>query len=162
MVNGAFAPGRVLLPDYAEHYDTLDRYMPYAQDMGAAMVPMGLFLAWCTNLRLLDPSFEQAHERAVLRIRMQEAAGSELLVAAGGDLTQAMFSAHGNEFIKRYYPDYLEDYKRVFDVTDESLCTVKETWDNYAKLAAVITPRLLGRKAKSENVLRKLRKFLWR
>ena len=93
---------------------------------------------------------------------MQEVSGSELLVAAGGDLTQEMFSARGNEFVERYYPEYLEDYKRVFEVTDESLCTVKETWDNYAKIAAVITPRLLGRRSGSEGVLSKLRKLLWR
>ena len=136
--------------------------MPYAQDMGAATVPMGFFLAWCTNLRLLDPSFEQSHERTVLRLRMQEVSGSELLVAAGGDLTQEMFSERGNEFVERYYPEYLEDYKRVFEVTDESLCTVKETWDNYAKIAAVITPRLLGHRSGSEGVLSKLWELLWR
>ena len=162
MASGEFALGPALHPNDADHYDSLDRYMPHAPDMGAATVPMGFFLAWCTNLRLLNPAFERAHERTILRVRMQEVVGSELLVAAGGDLSREMFSEHGNEFVARYYPEYLDDYKRVFDVTDESLCTVKETWDNYSKIAAVITPRLMGRKAKSDGVMSKLRKMLWR
>ena len=101
---------------------------------------------------------------------MQEVTGSELLVAAGGDLTEEMFSERGNEFIGRYYPSYLDDYKRVFEVTDETLCTVKETWENYSKIAGVLTPRLMGRKPstggffkpKAGGFFRKIRKLLWR
>ena len=146
---------------HPDPYDSIDNYLPIATDIGKAAVPLGLFLAWCANLRLLNQTVEQDHERLILRIRMQETHGSELLVAMGGELSDNIFSDGGNAFMRRYYSGYLEDYKETFAVSDETLCSVQETWDNYAKLAAVLTPQLLGRKRVGSGIWSKLKARLW-
>ncbi|GIS51699.1 MAG: hypothetical protein Ct9H90mP27_1900 [Gammaproteobacteria bacterium] len=41
---------------------------------------------------------------------MQDAKGSELLMALGGNLDETLFSERGNRFAGNYYPRYMIDY----------------------------------------------------
>lgn len=124
---------------------------------------MGMLLAWCVRMGIVSQALEQGHEQALLRLRMEEIKGSELLVAAGGDLTSAMFTAQGCAFMENHYADYPRLFRETFAVDEDTMYEVKESWENYAKLAKQLTPLLLGsaRKNQRTNLFTRLRKRLW-
>ncbi len=146
-------------------YDSLDNHIPYASDIGQAAVPMGMLLAWSVRMGIVSQEFEREHESLVLRVRMEEVTGSELLVAAGGDLTCGLFSPQGQDFMARYYAGFDSDYQTVFGVEKSTMYEVKDTWANYARLAAHLTPLLLGSKAvrgqRGLGLFSRLKKKLW-
>ncbi len=123
-----------------EVYDTLDAHLAAAGDIGKAAVPMGMLLAWCVNMQLVSTAVLQTHERLILRLRFEEAQGSELLVACGGDLQRQMFNPAGQQFLDGFYGEYMGVFQRLFD-TDPY--TVRETWDNYQRLAVELTRRYM-------------------
>lgn len=124
---------------------------------------MGMLLAWCVRMGIVSQAFEEEHEKTVLRLRMEEIKGSELLVAAGGDLTSAMFTARGCAFMENHYADYPRLFRETFSVDEDTMYEVEENWENYAQLAKRLTPLLLGRARKRQrmNLLARLRKRLW-
>ena len=122
-------------------YDTLQRHLSAGADLAQAAVPMGFFLSWSVNLRLFAEAQHLEHESLLLRIRFREAHGSELLVACGGDLSASMFTAEGVRFVENYYSRYLDDFERCF-ATD--LYAVEESWDNYERIADVLTRAYMG------------------
>jgi hypothetical protein len=146
-------------------YDTLDNHMAFASDIGQAAIPMGMLLAWSVRMGIVSHEFERAHERLVLRLRMEEVTGSELLVAAGGDLTDAMFSLQGRAFMQHYYAHFQDDYRMVFGVEESTMYEIKDSWANYARLAAHLTPLLLGPKSTDTNPMKglfgRLKTKLW-
>ncbi len=119
-----------------EVYDDLDRHLPAAADIAQASVPMGMLLSWCARHHLLSAPLSAEHERLLLRVRMEEARGSELLTACGGTLRRDMFSPSGQAFLDRYYPRYLDDFAACFD---GNLYEVEESWSNYQKIAGRIS-----------------------
>ena len=141
-------------------YDSLDAHLLQAPDIDRAIVPMGMMMSWCVQMQLLAPEVVAAHESLVLRIRYRESRGSELLAACGGDLRGPLFTEPGQRFLAEYYPRYLEDYRRVFG---DELYAVEDNWDNYARLAPVITRAYMrgGREPVMDRVSRSLRR-LWR
>ncbi len=126
-------------------YDSLDNHLPHAPDLAKALVPMGMLLGWAVNQHLLSPEVIQAHERLILRIRFQEAGGSELLVACGGDLRRDLFNPDGISFLDHYYPRYLNDYRMVFAATLEAdnLYSLEDAPRNYAPLAVMLTQQFM-------------------
>jgi len=127
-------------------YDTLEQHLQRHADLAQAAVPMGMLLAWAANQHLLAAQVAQLHERLLLRIRFQEALGSELLVACGGDLHSDLFNLDGQAFLQDYYADYLGDYKELFG---EEYYRIADDIDNYQRVAAMLTHRFmhsLGRK----------------
>ena len=119
-----------------EIYDDLDRHLAAAPDIGQASVPMGMLLAWCARHHLLSAAVSSEHERLLLRLRMEEARGSELLTACGGALRRDMFSPAGQAFMDRFYAGYQEEYAACFE-GDPYL--VEESWTNYQKIAGRIS-----------------------
>ena len=119
--------------------------MRYAEDIGAAAVPMGMLLAWCVNMHLVSTALVQEHERLTLRVRMQDAKGSELLIAAGGDLARDLFNTQGQTFLDDFYDQYMDVYQRVLGQDGYS---VEESWLNYQQLAQELT-RIYYSRAKS-------------
>lgn len=128
---------------------------------------MGMLLAWAVNQHLLAAEVVQAHERLILRIRFQEALGSELLAASGGDLHSELFNADGQAFMQDYYPGYLGDYEELFG---EDFYQIADSVDNYQQVAAMLTGKFmmsLGRQPVSAQgtaafgQLRKLWRRLW-
>ncbi|XOV84124.1 MAG: hypothetical protein ACFHXK_03190 [bacterium] len=125
-------------------YDDLDNHLPHARNLAQASVPMGMLLAWCARMQLLSQSFLQAHAQLVLRVQVEEVLGSELLVAAGGRLERQYFSEKGRNFLDQHYPDYFDQFCAEFG--DEPYL-VKDTWDNYRRIAPVLTQALMGKAA---------------
>ena len=122
-------------------YDSIDEHLKLAGEFDKAAIPMGMYLAWALNLGLLRQELVREHQQLMTRVRMQDAKGSELLMALGGNLDETLFSERGNRFAGNYYPRYMIDYALVFD-RDPYL--VEDTWSNYDKIAKLLTKELLG------------------
>jgi hypothetical protein len=122
-------------------YDDLDTHLARAPDFGQACVPMGMLLTWCANMNLLSARVLQEHEALIMRIRFEDALGSELLVVCGGALRRDMFNDQGQAFLNSFYPDYLHVYTDTFG---EDMYAVKENWPNYERLAQTLTRKYLG------------------
>ena len=136
-------------------YDALDNHLAEASDIAAAAVPMGMLLAWCASVHLLSAEFQQEHERTVLRVRMQEVPGSELLIAGGGDLRQAMFNQTGQAFLARYYPRYLSDFENTFG----KRYGVADNTGNYAKIAKVLTQAYMGKRSTGDGFAARIKRW---
>jgi len=122
-------------------YDDLDAHLGADVDIAQASIPMGMLLAWCANMHLLSADVLQAHERLVLRLRFEDALGSELLIACGGTLSRDLFNAEGQRFLDGYYPEYMQVFRSVFG---EDCYSLADTWTTYRQLAPVLTRAYLG------------------
>ena len=131
-------------------YDSIDEHLKLAGEFDKAAIPIGMFLAWALNLGLLRQELVRDHQQLITRVRMQDAKGSELLMALGGNLDETLFSERGNRFAGGYYPRYMTDYASVFDL-DPYL--VEDTWVNYDKIAQLLTRELLGDIPSSTSVV---------
>ena len=103
---------------------------------------MGLLLAWCANMHLLSSAVVQEHERLILRVRFEEATGSELLIACGGDLTRGLFTPQGQRFLDDFYPGYMDMFRSVFG---DDCYAVSDNMANYRKLSKVLTHSYMGK-----------------
>lgn len=135
-------------------YDTIDNHLKLAQEFDKAAIPMGMYLAWSLNLGLVRPEVLTQHEQLVIRIRMQDAKGSELLMSVGGVLDEALFTVRGRRFAKTYYPRYMQDYRSVFG---QDPYLVEDTWDNYDTIARLLTKELLGSSTFSGQLVRQVK-----
>lgn len=131
-------------------YDSIDEHLKLAGEFDKAAIPMGMYLAWALNLGLLSQELVREHQQLMTRVRMQDAKGSELLMALGGNLDETLFSERGNRFAGNYYPRYMIDYASVFG-RDPYL--VEDTWSNYDKIAKLLTKELLGDIPLSKSVV---------
>ena len=122
-------------------YDSIDEHLKLAGEFDKAAIPMGMYLAWALNLGLVRQELVREHQQLMTRVRMQDAKGSELLMALGGNLDETLFSERGNRFAGNYYARYMIDYASVFGL-DPYL--VEDTWSNYDKIAKLLTKELLG------------------
>ncbi len=141
-------------------FATLDTHLPHAPDLAAAAVPPGLLFAWCANMRLLAPAVEEAFATELLRLRVREAKGSEVLVATGGELTSEMLNPDGQRFLGGYHTRFDDDYRDVFGA---DIYAVADNWASYDRLAPVLTRRLLGKPpGKSRSLGDRVRAWLGR
>ena len=123
-------------------YDELDRHLPLAGSIERAAVPMGMYMAWCANHQLLSDALQDQASNLILRVRFREATGSELAVAGcAGVLRPEHFNSEGRSFTEAGYADYLDDYRKVFG---DAAYDVKDDWDNYDRIAPVLTRRLMS------------------
>ncbi|MEM9623164.1 MAG: hypothetical protein AAF993_16050 [Pseudomonadota bacterium] len=131
-------------------FDVLDNHLQHQPDLASAMVPMGMLLAWAANQHLLATAVVEEHERLILRIRFQEARGSELLAVCGGDLLVSLFNEDGQAFLTSYYPRYMRDYALLFDKQVGTECyVVPDDIEHYQRVAQMLTDqfmRSLGRR----------------
>jgi len=125
-------------------YDRLDEHLGREPELAHAVVPMGMLLAWCVKMHLLNDQAQAEYEHLILRIQVEEALGSELLIACGGDLRRDMFSSAGQRFLDNFYPGYLALYAKLFG---ENYYVTADTWENYKVLAVVLTEKFMGPKA---------------
>ena len=129
----------------SEFLDRLDRHIAQAPNIGAAAVPMGMYLAWAANLQLLTGKLRDEHSQLCLQIQVGEVPGSHLLVACGGDLRMDMFVPEGLGFSRAYYAKYYADFARLFG---QSPYEVADNAQNYRKIAQHLTDeymRFIGR-----------------
>ena len=128
--------------------DNLDRHWGQAGGPDrAAMIP-GIFLAWCANMRCLAAQIEREHEVLLLRVRVREAKGSDLLVACGGELTEDMLSDAGVRFARSWYQHYLDLWRSDPASTASELGSgayqQEDNWDTYDRFAVALTKAYMG------------------
>jgi hypothetical protein len=126
-------------------YDDIDRHIARAGSIERAATPIGVYLAWCVNLSLVSDDLLLDAGREALRVRLREITGSELLIkACHGRLTSDHLSIQGRDFTTRRYPGYLAAYARTFGVAADGIYEVADSWDNYDRVAAILTRWHLG------------------
>ena len=122
--------------------DGIALHMEAAGGVDRAAVPLGMLLAWLTNLNLLTPAFAQQHAAAIVRLKYRELKGSELLVSAcGGELYWADLTSQGEAFLRDFYPTYLDQFVATFKGDPYG---VEDSWDNYDQISRVLTAALMG------------------
>jgi hypothetical protein len=126
-------------------YSTGDQPLP----KGHAATHIGMFLAWAVNNGLENELHRHRSPELLERLRRREITGRQFFEAACGDrFSERDLSPEGNAFAESYYSDqtgqrgpYFEDYRKVLASGLPGFWHVADTWDNYDKLAPVISNR---------------------
>ena len=122
--------------------DELGAHLEEAGAPDRAALHMGVFLAWCVNHDLLSPACKQGHADLILKTRVRELNGSELLVRmAAGRLDTSLLSKAGQAFAESYYQDYLGDFANALELDPERPYADIDSWDAYDLVAPVLTKR---------------------
>ena len=139
--------------------DALDAHLDAAGSIERAVVPIGMYLAWCVNLQLTGRTLEDEAGSMLLRLRYREKTGSELLLAVcGGVLDGRWLNDDGRRFTDGYYAGYFDDFRSVFG---PDVYGVEDDWDHYDRLAPLLTRRYLGEGRGTDRRGRRWWKF-WR
>ena len=125
------------------NYSTDEQPLP----KGHAATHIGLFLAWAALHGLLNEFHEQHSSELVGRLRARQITGRQFFEAACKEqFAEKDLTVEGNAFAEHYYRDsagvrgaYFTDYKKALASGLPSFWHVADTWENYEKLAPVIT-----------------------
>lgn len=116
---------------------------------GHAATHIGMFLAWAV-FNDLENDFHRQHSAELLaKLRRREITGRQFFEAVcNGRFTERELSVEGNDFAEYYYANqagergpYFEDYRKTLVAGLPSFWHVADTWENYDKLAPVISRR---------------------
>lgn len=116
---------------------------------GHAATHIGMFLTWAV-LNGLESDFHHQHSaEALAKLRRREITGRQFFEAACNErFSERDLSEQGNAFARYYYTDeagqrgaYFADYRRVLTAGLPNFWHVADNWDNYEKIAPVITRR---------------------
>ncbi len=125
--------------------DIIDELSTHLNAAGApdrAAMHIGVFLAWCVNHDLVSEQLKRQHADLLLRVRVRELDGSELLVRiAGGQLKPDMLCSKGQKFAHNYYHEYLADYAQALGLDPECPYGVDDSWSAYDLVAPILTRR---------------------
>jgi len=105
---------------------------------------IGMFLAWAIMNHLESEMQREQAQEDLAAVRERRTTGCTFLFkVCDKRLWDIDLSDEGNAFAQWYYLDrYLEDYVAVFATTDiPTLYNVADTWENFDKLAPLITAR---------------------
>ncbi len=128
-------------------YSTADQPLP----KGHAATHIGMFLAWAI-LNGLENDWHRQHSAELLaRLRRREITGRQFFDAACKEqFAEKDLNVEGNQFAEYYYRDaagergpFFDDYRKTLANRLPSFWHVADSWDNYDKLAPVITRRYL-------------------
>ena len=116
---------------------------------GHAATHIGMFLAWAAFNRLLNEYHEQHSTELVGRLRRRQITGRQFFEGACKEqFAEKDLNVEGNSFAEHYYRDtagkrgaYFADYKKVLAAGLPSFWHVADTWENFEKIAPVITRR---------------------
>ncbi len=123
--------------------DSVDAHLPEAGSIDKAARLPGQFLAWCANMQLLAPHFEDEHSRAVVRTRFRELAPSEFfIVTCGGELSDRVLNERGQMFAREHYGNFAADLPQL---VDGGVYVVENEWWLYERASRYLNERLLGR-----------------
>ncbi|HWW02472.1 MAG TPA: hypothetical protein VNZ64_22430 [Candidatus Acidoferrum sp.] len=126
-------------------YGTEEQPLP----KGHAATHIGMFLAWAI-LNGLENDWHREHSAELLaRLRRREITGRQFFeTACKEQFAEKDLNVEGNQFAESYYRNeagergpYFDDYKKTLAKGLPSFWHVADTWDNYDKLAPVITRR---------------------
>ena len=132
--------------DRADHdYSTEEESLP----KGHAATHIGMFLAWAALHGLLNDFHQHNAGELVARLRGRQITGRQFFEAACKEqFAEKDLNVEGNAFAEYYYRDtagerglYFEDYKKTLTAGLPSFWHVADTWENYEKIAPVITKR---------------------
>ena len=126
-------------------YSTEDEPLP----KGHAGTHIGMFLAWTVQNGLESDFHRQQSAELLARLRRREITGRQFFEAACRErFSERDLNDEGNAFAQHYYVDeagkrgaYFADYKRVLAAGLPSFWHVADSWDNYEKIAPVISRR---------------------
>jgi hypothetical protein len=107
---------------------------------------IGMFLAWAIINGLEGDEHLADCPASLAAVRARQMTGREFLLReCDQKFCDLDLNDEGNAFAKHYYTSpewrYLRDYDRVFADGLLSICHVDDTWDNYDRMAAVISQR---------------------
>lgn len=108
---------------------------------------IGMFLAWAI-LHGLEGEFHQEESaEALAAVRARQMTGREFLTTQCDEkLWEEDLNEEGNAFANAYYSTkaqvtYFDDYDRALGAGLPSMYHVEDTWENFDRVAAVITQR---------------------
>lgn len=124
-------------------YSTEEEPLP----KGHAAIHIGMFLAWAVEHGLENDLHRKRSGPLLEKLRKREITGRQFFEAACGDrFSERDLNPDGNAFAEYYYIDtagqrgvYFEDYKKTLVKGLPGFWHVADTWENYDKLAPVIT-----------------------
>ena len=127
--------------DYSTEADPLPK--------GHAATHIGMFLAWAVLNNLESDLHRERSAELLARLRRREITGRQLFEAVCAErFSERDLNEEGNAFAQQYYVDeagqrgpYFADYKKTLAAGLPSFWHVADTWDNYGKIAAVISRR---------------------
>ena len=116
---------------------------------GHAATHIGMFLAWAVLNELESDFHRERSAQHLAKLRRREITGRQFFEAACNErFSERDLNEEGNAFAQYYYVDetgkrgaYFADYKKVLAAGLPSFWHVADTWDNYEKIAAVISRR---------------------
>lgn len=108
-----------------------------------AYVHIGMFLGWMIDHELYSEYFEDESGSQILRFRRRDVSCTILSEIWDGYLGYELFNKEGNMFAYYYYGGgvYKKDYESMLCATLPSIYHVKDSWENYFKMAEKITQR---------------------
>lgn len=116
---------------------------------GHAATHIGMFLAWAVLNGLESDFHHECSADLLAKLRRREITGRQFFEAACNvRFSERDLNEEGNSFAQHYYVDetgkrgaYFADYKKVLAARLPSFWHVADNWDNYEKIAAVISRR---------------------
>lgn len=125
---------------------------PPDQTIEQATVHTGMYLGWIIDMGLY--SEELASETEMIdAFKDRKMTGPQMYQKCNGCFTESMLNEEGNAFSQFYYDieigRYLADYEDTLCQDLPSLYHVKDSWENYYRIKAVIDTRFLGWKKKT-------------
>jgi hypothetical protein len=110
---------------------------------------IGMFLSWAVLNGLESDLHRQRSAEHLARLRRREITGRQFFEAACQEsFSEKDLSEEGNAFAQHYYVDeagrrglYFADYKKALAAGLPTFWHVADTWDNYEKIASVISRR---------------------
>ena len=116
---------------------------------GHAATHIGMFLAWAAQNDLLNDYHRQYSAELLARLRQRNLTGRQFFEAACKEqFAEKDLNVEGNAFAEYYYrlPDgerglYFDDYKKALAAGLPSFWHVADTWQNFDRLAPVISRR---------------------
>ncbi len=141
--------------------DDIKAHLDVAGDFEKAALIPGMYLAWCARLSLLDRDFAEQQAQSILRLHYNDGSCIEMLVTGcAGTLKYAHLNKQGAAFTRDYYANYLGDWQALFG---DDIYAVEDSWENYAKIAAVLTKALRSNGGRAKSARLKLtRPKTWR
>jgi hypothetical protein len=107
---------------------------------------IGIFLAWAINNNLEGEFHKEESPSSLAAVRNREITGREYLETECDEkFWEEDLSEEGNAFAKHYYESntYYSDYESALAVGLPTLYHVKNSWENYDKIAPIISSRYL-------------------
>lgn len=127
-------------------YDRADRHYggDYPKDLPLENggTHIGIFLAWAIHNDLVGEVHREGSQDSLNRVRAREMTGRDFLFKECDEkFWEEDLNEQGNEFAQYYYAQdiYLADYEKALAGELPSLYHVEDAWQNYDKIAPIIS-----------------------